>query len=44
VKTSVIFYLKPAVASFLAFLLLSEAVNAQKIIGTIIVVVSLFLK
>ncbi|AJC74153.1 hypothetical protein AJ81_08170 [Pseudothermotoga hypogea DSM 11164 = NBRC 106472] len=44
VKTSVIFYLKPAVASFLAFLLLSETVNAQKIIGTIIVVVSLFLK
>ncbi|HBT39157.1 MAG: Uncharacterized protein XD58_1012 [Thermotoga sp. 50_1627] len=44
VKTSIIFYLKPAVASFLAFLLLSETINAQKIVGTIIVVVSLFLK
>ncbi len=44
VKTSVIFYLKPVVASLLALLLLSETMNVQKIVGTAIVVVSLFLK
>lgn len=44
VKTSVIFYLKPVVASLLALLLLSETMNVQKIAGTAIVVVSLFLK
>lgn len=44
VKTSVIFYLKPVVASLLAFSLLSETMNVQKIVGTAIVVVSLFLK
>lgn len=44
VKTSVIFYLKPVVASLLALLLLYETMNVQKIVGTVIVVVSLFLK
>lgn len=44
VKTSVIFYLKPVAASLLALLLLSETMNVQKIAGTAIVVVSLFLK
>lgn len=44
VRTSVVFYLKPAVASLLAFLFLSESISVQKIVGTMIVVLSLFLK
>ncbi|MEJ5228731.1 MAG: EamA family transporter [Pseudothermotoga sp.] len=43
-RTSVVFYLKPAVASFLAFLVLSEPVGIFKIVGTGIIVLALFLK
>ncbi|MCS7175008.1 DMT family transporter [Pseudothermotoga sp.] len=44
VRTSLVFYLKPALASFLAAIFLSETISAQKVLGTIIVVLSLFLR
>lgn len=44
VKTSLVFYLKPALASFLALIFLSEVIKSQKIVGTIIVILSLFLR
>lgn len=44
VRTSLVFYLKPALASFLALIFLSEVIKSQKIVGTIIVILSLFLK
>lgn len=44
VRTSLVFYLKPALASFLALIFLSEDINPQKIVGTIIVILSLFLR
>ncbi len=43
-RTSLVFYLKPAVASFLAFWLLSEPVGLFKILGTGIIVLALLLR
>ncbi|WP_232503696.1 DMT family transporter [Thermotoga profunda] len=42
--TSLVFYLKPAVASFLAFWLLSEPIGLFKLLGTGIIVFALLLK
>jgi len=43
-RTSLVFYLKPAVASFLAFLVLSEPVGIFKVAGTCVIVLALFLR
>lgn len=43
-RTSLVFYLKPAVASFLAFLILSEPIGIFKFLGTGIIVVALLLR
>lgn len=43
-RTSLVFYLKPAVASFLAFWLLSEPIGIFKLLGTGIIVFALLLR
>ncbi|WP_461505239.1 DMT family transporter [Pseudothermotoga elfii] len=43
-RASLVFYLKPAVASFFAFLILSEPVGIFKFVGTAIIIVALFIK
>ncbi len=43
-RTSLVFYLKPAVASFLAFLILSEPIGIFKFLGTGIIIFALLLR